>query len=150
MARSQTSFNKKEKEKKKLQKRKEKEEKRIERKATAVKGGHLEDMLAYVDENGNITSTPPDPMKRIEVDVESIEIGVPRRAAEEAPSKIRKGKVTFFNQSKSFGFIKDDETQESVFVHANALLQPVRDNDKVQFEVEMTSRGTNALKVKKI
>ncbi|HLP32341.1 MAG TPA: cold shock domain-containing protein [Bacteroidia bacterium] len=150
MARSQGTFSKKEKEKKRLQKRKEKEERKQERKSTAVKGQALEDMMAYVDENGNISDTPPDPKKKREYDQESIQIGVEKQKPADPKDLIRKGKVTFFNQAKAFGFIKDDETQESVFVHANALIDPIKDNDKVQFEVENTSRGTNALRVKKI
>ena len=57
---------KKEKEKKKQKKRQEKDEKKLERKASASKGG-LEDMIAYVDEFGNITSTPPDPKNKAEI-----------------------------------------------------------------------------------
>jgi hypothetical protein len=64
MGRSQTSFNKKEKEKKRLTKRKDKEQKKEDRKATSSKGKGIDEMLAYVDENGNITSTPPDPKKK--------------------------------------------------------------------------------------
>jgi hypothetical protein len=64
MARPQETFNKKELEKKRLQKRKEKEQRKEERKANAKEGSSLEDMMAYVDENGNISSTPPDPTRR--------------------------------------------------------------------------------------
>lgn len=60
MGRSQNSFIKKQKEKKKLQKKKEKEEKRKERKENNAKGGDLSDMMAYLDEHGNITDTPPE------------------------------------------------------------------------------------------
>jgi cold shock CspA family protein len=61
---------------------------------------------------------------------------------------LRKGIVTFFNDSKGYGFIKDSETQESIFVHANGLLDPIKDNNKVTFEVEMGHKGPNAVKVK--
>ena len=54
MAKSQETYNKKEKEKKKLEKRKEKEQRKEERKAQSKEGGSWEDMIAYVDENGNI------------------------------------------------------------------------------------------------
>ena len=54
MAKSQITFSKKEKEKKKIQKRREKEEKMAQRKLDNNKGKSLEDMLAYVDENGNV------------------------------------------------------------------------------------------------
>lgn len=59
MARSTQSVNKKERAKKQLQNRKDKEQKKQERKASASKGKSLDEMMAYVDEQGNITSTPP-------------------------------------------------------------------------------------------
>lgn len=64
MASSQETFSKKEREKKRLKKKKDKVEKKEERQANAQKGQSLEDMMVYVDENGNLTSTPPDPRKR--------------------------------------------------------------------------------------
>ncbi len=60
MARSQETFNKKEKEKKRLKKKQEKQLRKEERKANNNKGAGLESMLAYVDENGQITDTPPE------------------------------------------------------------------------------------------
>jgi len=59
MSRSQNSFIKKQREKKKAQKRKEKEERKKERQENNNKGGDLSNMMAYVDEFGNITSEPP-------------------------------------------------------------------------------------------
>lgn len=60
MGRSQNSFIKNQKVKKRMQKRKEKEEKKKERQENNNKGGDLSDMIAYVDEYGNIVDTPPD------------------------------------------------------------------------------------------
>lgn len=60
MSRSQNSFIKNQKEKKRLQKRKEKEEKKKERQENNAKGGDLSDMMAYVDDYGNIVETPPE------------------------------------------------------------------------------------------
>ncbi|RYZ96849.1 MAG: cold shock domain-containing protein, partial [Sphingobacteriaceae bacterium] len=57
---------------------------------------------------------------------------------------------TFFNESKGYGFIRDGQTQESVFVHINSLAEEVREGDKVSFEVEQGQKGPNAVKVKKI
>ena len=65
-----TSFNKKELEKKKQQKRKEKQQRKEERKAGGSKS--FDDMIAYVDENGMITSTPPESAPKTEVDVEDV------------------------------------------------------------------------------
>ncbi|MEL6556601.1 MAG: cold shock domain-containing protein [Bacteroidota bacterium] len=151
MGKSQETFNKKEKEKKRLKKRKEKLEKREERKAAKAESDtSLESMMAYVDEDGNIVDTPPDPTKKKkEIDAESIDIGVPRSVQEEE-DPVRKGKVEFFNDSKGFGFIRETETRERHFVHANGLLEDIQENDKVQFELERGLKGMNAVRVKKI
>jgi cold shock CspA family protein len=150
MGKSQETFNKKEKEKKRLKKRQDKEQKKEERKATAGKGQSLEELYAYVDDNGNITSTPPDPKKRREVNQEEIQIGVSRQAPPDPADLIRKGTVTFFNTSKGYGFIKDHESQESIFLHQNSSSGPIKENDQVTFEVEKGQKGLNAVKVKVI
>jgi hypothetical protein len=63
MSRSQQRHQKREKEKQRIQHRQEKAEKMQERKANAQKGKNLDDMLAFLDENGNLTTTPPDAIK---------------------------------------------------------------------------------------
>ena len=149
MGRSQETFNKKENEKKRAKKKQDKEAKKEERKANAGKGQSLDDMMAYVDEDGNITSTPPDPTKKKkEIKQEDIRISVSKQEDIEPTDTLRKGTVTFFNDSKGYGFIKDSETQESVFVHVNALTNPIKEHDKVTFEVEMGQKGPTAVKVK--
>ncbi|MGB4398868.1 MAG: cold shock domain-containing protein [Daejeonella sp.] len=150
MARSTETFNKKEKEKKRLKKQKEKREKAEERKDNVVKGKSLDEMMAYVDENGNITSTPPDPTKKKKIVMEDIQIATPKQEAIQPGDLIRKGKVTFFNESKGYGFIKDSENQESIFVHINELSEAVTENDKVTFEVEPGQKGMTAVRVKKV
>ena len=143
------TWNKKEREKKKRQLKKEKQERRQERKENSKLGHDPESMYAYLDENGNLSSKPPDPKKKIEIKVEDIEIGVPKH--EDNPEDlIRTGTVTFFNNDKGYGFIKDQETQQSVFVHINSLAEPVKENNKVSFEVEMGPKGANAINVKLI
>jgi cold shock CspA family protein len=142
------SWNKKEREKKKQQEKKEKEEKKKERKENASRGKDLADMMAYVDENGNISATPPDPGKRVEIKLEDIVIGVPEYIPPTAAELTRTGRISFFNYDKGFGFIKDQVSQESIFVHANNLSQPVKENDKVSFEVEKGPRGLMAVNVK--
>jgi cold shock CspA family protein len=148
MAKSKETFNKKEKEKKKLKQRQDKEEKKEERKANNKKGASLEDMMAYIDENGNITSTPPDPHRKKVFRQEDMQIGVPKQVETEEDAQ-RTGVVTFFNDGKGFGFIKDSVTQESVFVHVNQLSAPIKENDKVTFEVEKGPRGLSAVNVNK-
>jgi cold shock CspA family protein len=143
-----STWNKKEREKKKQQDRKEKEERKQERKENAKKGQSLDDMMAYLDENGNISSTPPDPRKKVVINVEDIEIGVPKQRELDPSELLRKGIVTFFNKDKGYGFIKDLETQESIFVHINSSADELKENNKVIFEVEKGPRGLNAINVK--
>ena len=146
MGRSQETFNKKEVKNKKEKKRKDKEKKRLERKDNE-KTGKLEDMIAYVDENGMITSTPPDPTKKRIIKSEDITISIAKQENVEL-DPIRKGTVTFFNDSKGYGFIRDSETQESVFVHVNNLLEAIKEGNLVSFEVEMGQKGPTAVQVK--
>lgn len=143
------TFSKKEKEKARQKKRKDKEEKREERKANAQKGQSLDDMLAYVDENGNISSTPPDPRRKRTVEQEDIQIGVSRQQDADPQDSVRQGIVTMFNSAKGYGFIRDLRTQESIFVHINGLIDSISEQDKVSFEVTRTPKGLNAVAVKK-
>lgn len=149
MGRSQETFNKKEREKQKQKKKQEKLEKKQERQSSSRDGNDLGSMLAYIDENGNITSTPPDPSRRRETDIDSIQIGVPKQQPADPADAIREGVVTMFNQSKGYGFIKDKQTGESIFVHINSATEPIGEGDKVIFEVEMNHKGKNAVDVKK-
>jgi cold shock CspA family protein len=148
MAKSKETWNKKETEKKKEKKRKEKEQRKEDRKANAKEGISFDDMIAYVDENGNISSTPPDPTKKRIIKEEDIEVSVPKQADIKEADPTRKGKVTFFNDSKGYGFIKDSDSQDSIFVHVNGLIDAIKENDKVTFEVEMGQKGPNAIRVK--
>ena len=149
MAKSSETYNKKEKEKKRLKKQQDKKERAEERKANVTKGKSLEDMMAYVDADGNITSTPPDPTKkRHQIAAEDIQLGVPKQ--QDVPEETaRRGTITMFNESKGFGFIRDAVSQESIFVHISAMLEQLRENDKVTFETSQGPKGLTATKVKK-
>ena len=120
-----------------------------ERKAKS-KSTSLEDMMAYVDENGHISSTPPDPAKRKSIKREDIQIGVPKAKPYDPLEAIRMGTVTFFNHSKGYGFIKDNQNQQSIFVHINGCNGQIEEQSKVSFEVEMGPKGANAVNVKLI
>jgi len=148
MARGREAFNKKDREKAMLKKRKEKDRKKEERKASSGKGKGLDDMIAYVDAFGNIVSTPPDPGSRQEVNPDDIKISVSKKEDIDQPDRIRTGTVTFFNDAKGYGFIRDDISRESVFVHINDLESPVKENDKVSFETASGPKGLNAVRVK--
>lgn len=60
-----------------------------------------------------------------------------------------KGKVKFFNEQKGFGFIKPENEGEDIFVHATGLIDKVRENDPVSFELEKGKKGVVAVNVKK-
>lgn len=140
------SFNKREQEKRRQQKQEEKARKKAERKASGG-GGGLDNMIAYVDENGMIVDTPPDPSKRQEINAEDIELGVPKRI-DEVPER-RTGKVDFFDASRGFGFILENGSRERFFVHVSELDGPVQDGQTVAFDVERGTRGMNAVRVSK-
>ena len=147
MGRSQETFGKKEVRTRKEKKRKEKEQKRAKKKSEGKKNS-FDDMIAYVNEFGVITSTPPDPDKKTVVDAESIELTINKNSPEAVPDYVRKGIVIFFNESKGYGFIREMESNQRVFVHANSLLEPISENNLVTFELTKGPKGPSALKVK--
>ncbi|MBW8050819.1 MAG: cold shock domain-containing protein [Cytophagales bacterium] len=61
---------------------------------------------------------------------------------------MKKGKVKFFNQSKGFGFIKDTETETEYFVHVSGLIDEIKEDDEVTFELQEGKKGLNAVNVK--
>ena len=115
----------------------------------ANKGSHdLESMLAYVDENGNLTSKPVDPKKRVSINAEDIDISVPGQRDDHAADASRVGVVTHFKTDKGYGFIRNLESQESYFFHVNSLTEPVKENNKVSFEIEKGPKGLSAVNVR--
>ncbi len=147
MAKSQQSFNKREKEKKRLKKREEKQKKKEARKAEQKEsGGGIQ--FAYVDKYGNLTDTPPEPSEKEEIDAESIVLGIPKKEeSADDLDPVRKGKVSFFDHSKGFGFIIDQETQEKHFCHISNIVDEIQENDRVTFELMKGQRGMDAVKV---
>ena len=150
MAKSQQTYSKIEKEKARIKKREEKQKKKDARKAenkNSTKGIQF----AYVDAYGNLTDLPPNPADKIKVDAESIEIGIPKKEdSDEIINPVHNGKVSFFDSSKGFGFIIDNESQEKYFCHVSGLLDDISENDKVSFELERGKKGMMAVKVKRI
>ncbi|MCC8187357.1 MAG: cold shock domain-containing protein [Bacteroides sp.] len=141
------SSNKRELEKKKQSKRLEKQKRKEERKASG--GGSLDDMIAYVDENGRITDTPPDlTIKKEEIDVEQIAVSTPRKEeVEESP--VRQGQVEYFNDSKGFGFIRESGGKsEKYFFHISSAPATITEGKKVTFELERGPKGMNAVQVR--
>ena len=58
------------------------------------------------------------------------------------------GTVKFFNDAKGFGFITPEDGSRDVFVHANSLIDEIREGDKVSYEVEESEKGLNAIDVR--
>jgi CspA family cold shock protein len=61
---------------------------------------------------------------------------------------MNRGKVKFYNESKGYGFIKEDETNNEYFVHVSGLIDEVKDDDAVEFELVEGRKGLNAVNVK--
>jgi cold shock protein len=61
---------------------------------------------------------------------------------------MKEGKVKFFNESKGFGFIKHNETGEEHFVHVSGLIDKIKEDDEVTFELQQGKKGLNAVNVK--
>lgn len=141
------TFNKKEREKKKAQKRKEKQFKKEAKREQEI-SGNLEDMMAYVDENGVLQDTPPDPKKKLDIKANSIEIGVPTREKVEI-DPILEGTLKFFDEQKGYGFIKTSD-DESIFVHQSAFSGEPKQGSKVKFEKEKGPKGWVAVRVSAI
>lgn len=146
MAKSKETYNKRSKEQKRLKQREDKRQKMDERKQGEKKGKTLEEMMAYIDENGNISDVPTDPKNKKVYNAADIQIGIP---AGNVRDNTRTGTVNFFNEEKGFGFILEDGTQEKIFLHTSNLLEPVRINDKVKYETQYGDRGLVAINVKK-
>lgn len=147
MGRSHETYNKKELRNRLEKKRKDKEQKRTKKKGEGKKSS-FEDMIAYVNEFGVITSTPPDPDKKSVVSAESIELRIIKNSPESSPDFMRKGVVIFFNESKGYGFIRDMASNQRVFVHANSILEPITENNVVSFNIINGPKGPSAVKVK--
>jgi cold shock CspA family protein len=147
MAKSSDTFNKREKEKKRLQKQKDKEQRKEERKANK-ENKSFEDMIAYVDENGNFSSTPPDQLRRKVIKESDIDLSSRNKGGAGLMS-IRAGVVKFFEKDKGYGFIKDSQTQEEYFFHYSSANFPIAQSDAVTFELESGPKGMNAVRIGK-
>ena len=138
------TFNKRDNEKKKESKRQEKQKRKDERKASGK--SNLDDMIAYVDENGMITNTPPDMQKKGKINQEDIQIAVPKKGKEEIEP--RKGRVEHFNESKGYGFIKSLETTDKYFFHISNAPEDIAEGNIVFFDLERGPKGMNAVNIK--
>lgn len=142
---SKITFNKREKEKQRQTEQLRKKEKMQHRRANQVKGKSLEQMMAWLDEYGNITSTPPDPRRKLVINANEIPMGMSRHVEQ----KLLEGHIDYFNESKGFGFIINKQG-EKFFFHVSQFTEVVRENDKVRFEAQRGPKGWTAVGVKKI
>lgn len=135
---------KKEFERKRKEKKQEKQKRRENRKKSNASKS-FEDMIAYVDEFGNITDTPPEPQKKEKVMLESILISTPKKEEEEyIPLS---GKVDFFNTNRGFGFIKKANSGEKYFFHINNAFASIEEGNTVTFDLERGKMGMNAVNI---
>ena len=133
---------KRDNEKKKQQKRQEKQKRKEERANSATRS--FDDMIAYVDENGMLHSTPPVKSKE-EIDIETIAISTPKQ--EEVEDQPLTGRVEYFNADKGYGFIKDSASVEKYFFHISAAPANIAVGNKVTFETERGTRGMSAVQI---
>ena len=135
---------KRDREKLKEQKRKEKQQRKEERQSSGPSS--FEDMIAYVDENGMITSTPPaENIKKEEINLDEIIIATPKKEDEEPV--ILRGRVEFFNEARGFGFIKDLAGVDKYFFHVNNVVGNISEGNIVTFDLERGVKGMNAVNI---
>lgn len=146
MAKSMT-FNKRELEKKREKKRLDKLKRKEDRKANSGDGS-LDSMIAYVDENGMITNTPPDPKNKQVIDASNISVSTPQREKEEKVPL--RGRIEHFNHAKGYGFIKDIASIEKYFFHISSVLNDVSEGQIVFFELEKGQKGMNAVRISQV
>ena len=127
------TLGKREREKLKQTKRQDKQKKKEER----LSGGSrsFEDMLAYVDENGVLHTTPQDVKPKVEMKTKG-------NAAYKGS-----GRVEYFTASKGYGFIKDAAGSEKYFFHITNAPAGIAEGDRVTFELERGTRGMNAVRI---
>ncbi len=139
MAKSQLTFNKKERAKKKQQKKKEKQERREINKSNNNKGKSMEEMFAYVDEFGNISDTPPTQVYKFK------EEDLLRPV--ESEDEFLFGKVSYYNETGNYGFIRDNETRETVYFNDKLAGMVLTLNQKVKYKYTRTKQGNQISEV---
>ena len=135
--------NKREIQKQKQKKRQDNQRRKEDRKVNG--GNSMDDMIAYVDANGNIVDTPPDlTAKKEDIDVNSIEISTPKKVEEDPTMR---GVVDYFNDDKGYGFIKDKNTPNKYFFHISNAPEEIKAGNAVTFELEQGKKDMVAVKI---
>ncbi len=148
MGRGNETFGKKDVRNKQAKKRKEKAERRQAKKEQGKTS--LDDMIAYVDENGMLMDTPPevDPKKK-EIDPSTIVIGTPKKEDRDEPTVLQ-GRVKHYDQEKGYGFISDPKSRDSIFFHRSDCDFEIRQDMKVEYDIEKGPRGLKAVNIKAV
>lgn len=142
MAKNQLTFKKKETAKKKQQKKQEKQERREINKSNNNKGKALEEMFAYVDEFGNISDTPPtQPYKFKEEDL---------MRPQDMEDEFLHGKVSYYNEAGSYGFIRDNLSRETVYFNDRLAGMQLSLNQQVKYKYTRTKQGNQITEVELI
>ncbi len=140
MAKPITS-SKRDNEKKKHEKRIEKQKKKDVRKQNTASS--FDDMIAYVDENGQISSTPP-----VKTDASKPSFKLPAIQTPKQNFKEMTGRIEHLNDEKNYGFIKETGTVNKYFFHVSSLVDNAKIGDNVTFDLERGKKGMNAVNVK--
>ncbi|MDD3078017.1 MAG: cold shock domain-containing protein [Paludibacter sp.] len=142
------THNKRDNEKKKQEKRIEKQKRKEKRKLSGTDS--FDDMIAYVDQNGMISSTPPEYNKTENSNARDTVSEKKRQSPEEYNSTVGiKGRVEYINAEKGYGFIKEIIRTDKYFFHVSGLLDSVQVGDIVLFDLERGKKGFNAVRIKK-
>jgi len=107
-------------------------------------------MIAYVDENGIISSTPPEPTIEKKTGHELITTSSVMDESRNSQGTDIKGTVEHINSEKGYGFIKETKTINKYFFHISGLVDAVQIGDHVLFDIERGKKGYNAVNIKKI
>lgn len=138
------SYNKKEREKKRQKKKRDKQQAREDKKRNPLNPPEF----MYVGEDGNLTSTPPDPAQKASISVEDIDVSTPKMGKSTESKFTKTGTVKFFNTEKGYGFIEEQSSRQSYFVHIDSLEAPVKEGDRVTFETGKGPKGPVAVSVR--
>lgn len=144
MARSQETFNKKNVRNKKEKKRKEKEKRKLEKREEDTKD--FDDMIAYVNEFGEISSTPFEDQKNAPKDVNKDKFEGKEDLVVEADDT-NTGIIDYYNDDKGFGFIIEKGTKRKLFVHINDSKSKLKEGNKVKFTPLKEKKGWVAKEV---
>lgn len=140
------TYSKRDNEKKKQEKRVKKIKKKEERKESGKDS--FDDMIAYVDEYGVISSVPPEKRPARVSNTNNANTSTDQSNRSQEMTGI-KGRVEYLNSEKGYGFIKDTSKTDKYFFHLSNTQEKIQTNDFVSFDLEHTKKGLNAINVKK-